>query len=331
MMNNTSVADFNKISDILRIGTDLESNPADDFDYFSVFKKYQDITGNNLMEELIKAYKNGNLKGSIIEQIIQEELSNIKRKDYNIETYVQDRYNQMLKGFNQVKSFDIKTSQIKDLLPSVNRQVLSDTEFNETINQSKYNVKLSDNSIIITRNGETHSIKDIKGADKNNMKILFNMNAESLFQIAKKKIKVIFEEKTTFIDPFMGEITAEFPGGQYIDYDNSIHIRPKKLNTDFISHALVHEVGHSIYIHSIEKNPALQKAFDKEYENWKNSDEVLKEAEKYQHLYCLTNLNEMFAEAYVLIVTGRCDSEYTIAKYFPKTFAIIKKIVEERY
>ena len=53
-----------------------------------------------------------------------------------------------------------------------------------------------------------------------------------------------------------------------------------------------------------------------------SNDELLKEIENHQHLYCLTNINEMFAETYVLVVSGHCDSEYTIAKYFPKTFAI---------
>ena len=63
--------------------------------------------------------------------------------------------------------------------------------------------------------------------------------------------------------------------------------------------------------------------------------EALKKFDKYapemdNTRYCAKNVYEFVAEAYCLLVTGHAKSEFTIAKVYPKTFELVKKLIEEQ-
>ena len=64
--------------------------------------------------------------------------------------------------------------------------------------------------------------------------------------------------------------------------------------------------------------------------------EALRKFDKYaprnsDFRYCAENVYEFVAEAYCLLVTGNAKSEFTIAKVYPKTFELTKKMIEESH
>ena len=107
---------------------------------------------------------------------------------------------------------------------------------------------------------------------------------------------------------------------------NELNMYAEKVNSKLIETRIPHEMGHSFW-NSVEYpiNEKFMNAFTEELKAWQKSDEQFKEG---SHAYCCTSPDEMFAECYSLIVTGHAQSEYTLSKHFPRTLAVVRKMIE---
>lgn len=118
-------------------------------------------------------------------------------------------------------------------------------------------------------------------------------------------------------------------GGYYSGQDDNIVTSPEHI---------VHELGHAIAYHGkanhnmsvISHDVEVLSSFEKELKAYKEAGNVQYDYadestwKKDCSNYATTNIDEMFAESYKLMMTGDCYSKNTITKYFPKTFALIQ-------
>lgn len=125
-------------------------------------------------------------------------------------------------------------------------------------------------------------------------------------------------------------------GGFYKPAEDSITTSPKHI---------VHELGHAIdYNSDAKSNAANNKEFKdafaqelraylnaghvrydyRDKKTWKNGVPAMQLSN-----YCTANEREMFAEIYSLCMTGKCQSANTIAKFFPRTLEIGKKLLAQ--
>ena len=92
-----------------------------------------------------------------------------------------------------------------------------------------------------------------------------------------------------------------------------------------LNKTLAHEVGHRYYTEP-GSNPELENCFTEELEAWQNSEEAIKTGNA---TYCTNDILEFVAEAYALLEEGNTMSAYTICKYFPKTLALVKELIDK--
>ncbi len=316
----------------------LVSDPGGDFGFYAACQKYQDITGKNLMSELLKLKKAGQLGESLIARLtpmvdrLALTLLN-QTEQINADEHIQKSFDKHMNMYNEIAKFDPKTSQIGHLLPEIQRTQISENEYEEKIDGKTYHIKVENNQMFVTKDGKTFKI-DLTGVNDFNKSLLTQFNSKVLYRIASTDIKIQWGE--TFLQDQKRDENAGIViinpndnniAGYYEPETNSMKIFPKRFSRSFLLKTVAHETGHSLFDALKEHNEELENAFKEEYDAWQASDEPFKTG---QHTYCVTSLDEMIAECYALAVTGNSDGAYTICKHFPKTFAIIKRLIDER-
>ena len=241
--------------------------------------------------------------------------------------------------------FKIEESEFADKLYKIGeRKYISDTEYSQNIEKNTYNVKIQEDKIFVNKNGEEFSI-DVSGMTDGEQKFIAESNPEALFRIAEKGIKLILQNP-----PSGGD-------GEYLPEENVIYIAPEASEVSILQRRIAHETGHSYYTHLNDVNKELEESFKKESEQYEREIEAIKASvtpeassldtdakqiealrkfdkyapEGYDERYCAENVYEFVAEAYCLLVTGDAKSEFTIAKVYPETFELVKKMIEESH
>ena len=239
--------------------------------------------------------------------------------------------------------FKIEESEFADKLYKVGeRKYISDTEYSQNIEKNTYSVKIQEDKIFVNKNGKEFFI-DVSGMTDGEQKFIAESNPEALFRIAEKGIKLILQNP-----PSGGD-------GEYLAEENVIYIAPEASEVSILQRRIAHETGHSYYTHLNEVNKELEESFKKESEQYDREIEAIKASvtpeassldtivkqgealrkfdkyapEGYDERYCAENVYEFVAEAYCLLVTGDAKSEFTIAKVYPETFELVKKMIEE--
>ena len=241
--------------------------------------------------------------------------------------------------------FKIEESELADKLYKIGeRKYISDTEYSQNIEKNTYNVKIQDDKIFVNKNGEEFSI-DVSGMTDGEQKFIAESNPEALFRIAEKGIKLILQNPPSGSD------------GEYLPEENVIYIAPEASEVSILQRRIAHETGHSYYTHLNDVNKELEESFKKESEQYEREIEAIKASvtpeassldtgvkqgkalrkfdkyapDGYDERYCAENVYEFVAEAYCLLVTGDAKSEFTIAKVYPETFELVKKMIEESH
>ena len=218
----------------------------------------------------------------------------------------------------------------------------TDSTYTQKIKNHTYKISILDNKILVYKDGKEFTI-DTSNLDNNLVKFISKTNPEALFRLASKGTKLVFETP-----PSGGD-------GEYLPDENVIYIAPNASQVSILHRRIVHEIGHTYYTHKSPVNEELENSFKKESEQYEHEiktiidsvpkqensfdtiierEKALKKSDKYAPdsddvRYCATNIYEFVAEAYCLLITGNAKSEFTIAKVYPKTFEIFKKIFEE--
>ena len=239
--------------------------------------------------------------------------------------------------------FNIEDTDFADKLYKQEGKIfITDSEYSQKINNVNFEVKLDTDKIFIKKNGEQFSI-DTSNIPEAMKKVLFGANPAALFRIAKQGIRIKFETP-----PDGGD-------AQWLPFEKTIYIEPDNSEVRILQRRIAHEAGHSYYTDDMPVNEELEEIFAEETDIYNaeifeiessfdagNNDlktmaeihEALKKFDKYapemdNTRYCAKNVYEFVAEAYCLLVTGHAKSEFTIAKVYPKTFELVKKLIEE--
>ena len=271
-------------------------------------------------------------------------------QEYSKEEFstLKPEYNKWVNGYNPDSQenyvlFKIEDSDFADKLYKVGaKEYLSDSAYTQQIGIFTYNVAIQDNKISVKKDDKEFFI-DTSGMTKGEAKFIAEANPEALFRIAQKGIKLILQNPPTGGD------------GEYLPEENVIYIAPEASSVSILQRRIAHEAGHSYYTHLNDVNKELEESFKKESEQYKHEIEAIKasvhrgdslydtEAKQGEALrkfdkyapedsnvrYCAENVYEFVAEAYCLLVTGDAKSEFTIAKVYPETFELVKKMIEE--
>ena len=295
-----------------------------DFNFYSLCKKYEQLTGKNLMDEMLNAYDKKLISKDMISKLVPhmggvifgEGISPEKKEELYKETLKAAFEDDKLK-YDQISKFDVSKSDVGNMIYQNNKQVISDNKYIETSNGKTYTVQRGKDTISIEKDGKSYTI-NLKGINENLQKILFSADANVLYRIAEKGIKFgVFSD--------VGSTNPQNVNGYYDPQKNTIMLNSDVLAGSKLTRTLAHEVGHTFYDVQTPENKELEAVFKEELEAFNKSDDQFKEGD---HSYCTTHIFEMVAESYSLLTTGHSKSEYTIAKYFPKTFALIKKLIE---
>jgi len=96
------------------------------------------------------------------------------------------------------------------------------------------------------------------------------------------------------------------------------------------SSIFVHELGHNIHFGS--RYGDFKRAFYRELEAYVKAGGTVYDrdgnSEKWDNkLYCTANEMEMFAEAYELLMTGRCQSQVVMLKHFPESLEQVREVL----
>lgn len=298
-----------------------------DFEFFSLCKQYQEITGKELMSEIFKAYDKQNIGKNFIQKLVPNGgvtlIGNLtkEKKDAIYKESVMQQFNENLVMYNQINSFDIKKSEIGDLIFKKQKEEISDNQYVQNSNETQYKLTKNENSITVEKDGKNYNL-DLKGLNENVKNMIFKSDANTLYRLASQKTKLeLYSNRGA-----TGYINDDI-NGQLYSYENKITLNEETMSLNIMRRTLAHETGHTFYVTTTPKNEELETSFTEELEKFENSDEPFKEGD---HSYCAANVYEMVAESYTLLTEGHSKSEYTIAKHFPKTFAIAKKMIEEK-
>ncbi len=233
------------------------------------------------------------------------------------------------------------TDFVNKLYKRGEKNTISDAVYTQKINNAEYKAELAEDKILISKDDKQYSI-DTSNISEDMKQVLFHANPAVLYRIAQQGITVKFEKTPTGGD------------AEWVDSEKTIYIEPSA-DAQILQRRIAHEAGHSYYTDSKPINEELEEMFAQESDDYsmkifeirtsvepgKNyletgakEYEALKKFDKYapdmdNTRYCAKNVYEFVAEAYCLLVTGDAKSEFTIAKVYPKTFELVKKMIEE--
>ncbi len=300
-----------------------------DFEVMGMYKKYQQLTGKNFAEELIKAYDSKKIDAETYTKLISGDAAQLEMGASYCEPFdghvtredVIKSFAERIKSYEAIEEFDVKNSQIGGLVPQSTKKKISDNNYTQTTAGKDITVSRDDNSITIEKDGKTFNI-DTSHLNKNIKNLLFNCDANILYRLA---------EKGTSLELYSNIGRTGLPdesiNGYYIPDENKIYLNEETLTGSILTRTLAHETGHTFY-NELEqaKDEKLETLYNEELKAFRNSDEKYKEG---NHSYCTESVYEAVAETYALLTTGTSKSEYTLAKHFPKTFAYVKEMIEK--
>jgi len=237
--------------------------------------------------------------------------------------------------------FKIEESGFSKNLYQVGKpEYISDTEYTQKIGNNEYRVSILSGKISVQKNGKEFFIST-EGISEGAVKFISQSNPDALYTIAKHGVSIKLQAPLTGGD------------GEFIPDENAIYIAPDASEIEILQRRIAHEVGHIYYTHKNAVNKELEEMFKQESEAYEkelaevvakapigknsfetelNKGEVMRNFSKWSSgdaRYCATNVYEFVAEAYCLLVTGNAKSAFTIANVYPKTFAIVKKMIQE--
>ena len=302
------------------------NDDGSNFNIYSVYQQYENATGRKIVDDVLKAYENGKIDMGFIEKLIPGTALNfmdgvsIPIAEYR--KYVRATYENNIKQNDEITNFDVKTSQIAPLVPQNTKEQISSNQYVETSGENKFTVTRKENTIAVDKDGKTFTLK-LDGVKEELQKMIYNLDANVIYRMASTDIKV----NTYSTAGHTGTSELENVGAYYDVDDNSININEDIMSPEVMSRTITHEVGHSFYAMHSEPNEHFEQTFLEERAAWQKSDEPYKSG---RHVYCTVHPYEMFAESYALLTTVNSESEYTIAKHFPKSFAIVKEMIAKK-
>ena len=344
--------DFESASELLGDKNVIEGG----YNIYVPAMKYKELTGRELMADVFNA-ANSNVN-----------CGNLLSKLYPPGAFIADTPEEAVKyfyeGYEECKpiiEFDPYKSQVAHMLPRIERNNISENEFNERVNENSFNVKISDTQITVSKNNAKALSIDISAFPVNYVNTtLKQVNAAVLYDIAATGTRLVLKDDIN-PDPIYGTIN-----GYFAPADNCIYLDPNATIGDRAIMVITHESGHMCEfiddkdnaIKAIKeqiKQKIIQKGNERPYtmeellqkhstfQAAASHDEKLKELFKKELAnyeqnrpkiningeYALTDIKEFFAEAYCLLNTGTGKCAYIIANYFPETLARAKELMEE--
>jgi len=300
------------------------SNPGRDFNQYNLFKEYEKLTNHKIIDDVFKAYDNGKITPETIGKLLPSTSFYVTHKAFTTgekrteyEELARKAFEHQMKKIDEISNFDVSKSQIANLIPENKKEKISDTQYTETSNGATFKVTQGKDNITIAKDGKTYTL-DLKGVNANIQKLLFNCDANIIYRLASQNTKVNIYSNTGKTGR-----NDDSVNGFYDPKENSINLNSETLSGKVMQRTIAHETGHSFQQYLTDDIVAV---FKEERQNWQNSDEMNKNGDS---AYCTTHIYEMVAESYALLTTGTAKSEYTLAKHFPKTFAMVKQMIEE--
>jgi len=358
------VGDFSFAGEILG-DTDLM---AGGYNIYKFADEYKEKTGRELILDVYDKIQENpdaenvkgmrNLLGKLQPHGSSLTTSNDKRMRI-LENY-QAGYNE----FKELLNFDPYKSQVAGLLPKIERIQNGENAFTETVNNDKFDVKVEGGKLNVSKNDGKQLSIDISKIPPNYVKnIIMKINSSVLYDIASTGTQFKLNENMN------RESTLSFgsaTNGYYDASSRSINIDPNLTIGNKMVSVISHECGHMrdfiddkdnavIVLKERLKDPWLNFNQDKPVTleellekqgtfqpssvgNEKLNEAFKKGCEAYRSAkpninsnaaYCTTSPEEFFAEAYALLTTGHCKSEYVIAKYMPEALECVKELMEQ--
>lgn len=157
--------------------------------------------------------------------------------------------------------------------------------------------------------------------------ILKTYPGDVLMDFIKENVKI----DTKIEDPkILKEMKEKNFSGAHINENNTIYFR----NGAYSKLDLAHEFGHALDggFYDDEGMSSSKEFKDTFNEEFKNCKTELPGLSVYRDMYAIENNDEMFAECYTLLMTGKCARSYAglVSKYFPKTLALVEKYINKR-
>lgn len=251
----------------------------------------------------------------------------------NTKILTKDKKQEFLKNLTG-DFFDIKGySPFKELK---NKQVK-----NKYYTGDNFDVKFSGHIVNITNNTTGQKTRmdlsqlfsEMSVKDKKNMaKLIQELPAEVLFDLSIECTKINSMRKHKNLKEQKTKV-----GGFYSPIEDEITTRA--YNSIAAQKILIHELGHAIDNGEFSErttNSEFEKIFlqelkeytDKGYKqfDYNNPPNFIEQIFK-KNNYCTANVQEMFAECYALLLEGKCGSDDTILKHFPKSLEAAKQLL----
>lgn len=334
------------------------------YDIYALADKYKETTGRDFASDVFDSAANGTTSGGLKNKLVPHILGSFNEKNSFLAEY-QEGYEQ----FKEIRSFDPSESQIRNKLPKIGEKVqLSENHFQQKINNNTYDIKTQDGKFIITKDDGIERSLNISDFPSNFVKnTLSKIEANVLYDMAIFGVDFKLNENINSDAP-IGNLTN---GRYVYDHKEKvakIELDPNATIGERMIRTITHEAGHMCDMID-DKNNAINALKERMKDPWVGFgrdkpltlNEMLEKSgtvqpsslgdkdfldcfnQEYELLiknppnvndnsyYCTSSIEEFFAEAYALYTTGDCKSEYILANYFPKTFAMfIEKLEANR-
>jgi len=243
-------------------------------------------------------------------------------------------------GFESVSIDDIHTAysalfeKIEKINPSIEQSQIKNEHY---ISEFNFNKVFTDKEIIII-NTENNK-KNIINLDE--LLKPFNENERSyiLSQLKSMPAEVLLD--LSIDATFYEESVDAGSVGHYNYVKDKIALK----GGDYSKDTIIHELGHAIDCigknyenYATNNSQEFKQLFKKELDTYvaqgnkrcaqhAANNEIITYTDENNENYATLDEQEMFAECYVLLMTGTCNSKNVIEKYFPETLEYASKIL----
>ena len=325
--NNDDI-DKNEIKEMQKIIKETYNEEITEYEAASMINNYKrdfaKINGINLDK-----FKSDCLNGKFVYSLCD----NVQDYLTNILCYSGNGYNDSLESLEEVAryteieygryNFDISKSPIADLAKLSQRMIEAA--------ESDYTVSKTRNKFVIKNNktGEERVIDLSK--------------ITSLLDSKQKQI--IVQALNGFNNISLWEFAIEVTSNIGTDLNVGLSLAEYRLETDSISisnkvdsNTLLHEMVHAMMATIIDGKNTSREPLFKEFVDTFNSEQRIHNKDKQlrnsilgdgNYTYCAENIYEFAAEAGCLWLSGKSDSEFTIATHFPKSYRLFVQLIEK--
>ena len=320
--------DKNEIKEMQKIIKETYNEEITEYQAASMINNYKrdfaKINGINLDK-----FKSDCLNGKFVYSLCD----NVQDYLTNILCYSGNGYNDSLESLEEVAryteieygryNFDISKSPIADLAKLSQRMIEAA--------ESDYTVSKTRNKFVIKNNktGEERVIDLSK--------------ITSLLDSKQKQI--IVQALNGFNNISLWEFAIEVTSNIDTDLNVGLSLAEYCLETDSISisnkvdsNTLLHEMVHAMMATIIDGKNTSREPLFKEFVDTFNSEQRIHNKDKQlrnsilgdgNYTYCAENIYEFAAEAGCLWLSGKSDSEFTIATHFPKSYRLFVQLIEK--